>query len=572
MNMKRNSQARVAQEAAQFMVDGVESEYLHAKERAMMMLGLTNMDRMPSNREVRQWIGRLAKLEIGEEEVKRRVRAMREIAVAIMAELDDFDPFLIGSTLSGEIRENSDIDLHVYADNFETIKDVLESAGYEEIEEEHIENRKGHFVHLKWYEGAYPVEITIIPVSERAVIPMSSVTNKPMKRADLTAVQRLLVTALLTLLTAVSIGSQLTLPALAANLFTEGVSAFGEKNYALALTKLALYLKTNPRDANAHYYLASTYHHLNRIEEAKRQYTYILTAFPGTQASSYSAEGLTRLSAAALKTPAATAVVTNTYQDPDEDRVPLRRGPGGHLIVRAQVNGKPLEMLFDTGASTTCVTLDAWRRLGNQVPTGGATDFVHGVGGKVGVWKRDAEFALGKFKRNLTVTILPEMMGENGLVGQNFFQDLQYNLSGNADYIHIFAKGSQTASRSIPMNTIDIPFTKVGNNLMVDVLINGKPCQMFFDTGASGVLVDSMTAAMLNLHPTGEYMVGQMGGVGAKSSVYYFNVESIALGDVVKRNIRIGVGGAGVCLLGQDFFKDRRYVIDNEKQCIRFFR
>jgi len=190
--LKKNNQSRVAQEAAQFMVDGVESEYLHAKERAMMMLGMTNMDRMPSNREVREWIGRLAKLEIGEEEVKRRVRAMREIAAAIMATLDDFDPFLIGSTLSGEIRENSDIDLHVYADNFESVKDMLEAAGYDEVEEEHIENRKGHFVHLKWYEGAYPVEITIIPISERAVIPMSSVTNKPMKRANLIALQKLL--------------------------------------------------------------------------------------------------------------------------------------------------------------------------------------------------------------------------------------------------------------------------------------------------------------------------------------------------------------------------------------------
>ncbi|GEM_PF-436138 len=566
--MKRNSQARVAQEAAQFMVDGVESEYLHAKERAMMMLGLTNMDRMPSNREVRQWIGRLAKLEIGEEEVKRRVRAMREIAAAIMAELDDFDPFLIGSTLSGEIRENSDIDLHVYADNFASIKDVLESAGYEEIEEEHIENRKGHFVHLKWYEGAYPVEITIIPVSERAVIPMSSVTNKPMKRADLTAVQRLLTTTLLTLLFALSVSSQLTLPALAANLFTEGVSAFGEKNYALALTKLALYLKTNPGDANAHYYLASTYHHLNRIEEAKRQYTYILTAFPGTQASTYSAEGLTRLSTAPLRT--AAVAVANNYQDPDEDRVTLRR-VHNHLIVATKINGKNLDMAFDTGAETTCVTLDAWRRLGYPAPTDKPSGMSSGIGGLSPMWSREAEVTVGKFKRTLPLNILKDMPVD-GLIGQNFFQDLQYNLSGNADYIHIFAKGSQRASRSVPMNTIDIPFTKSGNNMLVTVKINGMPCEMFFDTGASFTLLDPMVFRQMHLKPTGDVYDMKMSGAGGGSTGIAFKIESISLGDVVKRDFMLTVGGPGISLLGQDFFKDHRYVIDNEKRYIRFFR
>jgi hypothetical protein len=77
---------------------------------------------------------------------------------------------------------------------------------------------------------------------------------------------------------------------------------------------------------------------------------------------------------------------------------------------------------------------------------------------------------------------------------------------------------------------------------------------------------------MLGLRPTGEYMVGSMGGVGANSPVIEFNVDSIALGDVVKRNVLIWVGGSGACLLGQNFFKDRRYVIDNEKKLIRFFR
>jgi hypothetical protein len=174
------------------MVDGVENEYLHAKERAMLKLGLTSLNRMPSNREVRQWIGRLSRMDIGEEAIKRRLREMRLIAAEIMAELDDFDPYLIGSTLAGNIRENSDVDLHAYCDHWEEIKDRLIAAGYAEAEEELVENRKGSFVHIKWLEGNYPVEISLHPWINRDVIPISSVTGKPMKRVDLVGLQRLL--------------------------------------------------------------------------------------------------------------------------------------------------------------------------------------------------------------------------------------------------------------------------------------------------------------------------------------------------------------------------------------------
>lgn len=174
------------------MVDGAENEYLHAKERAMLMLGLTSLNRMPSNREVREWIGRLSRMDIGEEAIKRRLREMRLIAAEIMAELDDFDPYLIGSTLAGNIRENSDVDLHAYCGHWEEIKDRLIAAGYEEAEEELVENRKGSFIHIKWLEGNYPVEISLHPWSDRDVIPISSVTGKPMKRVDLGGLQRLL--------------------------------------------------------------------------------------------------------------------------------------------------------------------------------------------------------------------------------------------------------------------------------------------------------------------------------------------------------------------------------------------
>jgi predicted nucleotidyltransferase len=190
--MNKRAQRRLAEEAARLMAYGVENEYLQAKERAMMMLGLSDQTRMPSNKMVNECVARLTKSELGPEEVKRRLHEMREIAVQIMSCIDDFDPFLIGSVLTGKIRDCSDIDLHAYCENYEELKDRLAEWEYDSIDEEIVQNRKGTFVHLKWTERTYPVEITIYPWDQRDVVQISSVTLRPMKRADLVAVQKLL--------------------------------------------------------------------------------------------------------------------------------------------------------------------------------------------------------------------------------------------------------------------------------------------------------------------------------------------------------------------------------------------
>ncbi len=190
--MKKDAQKLVAQAAARFMVDGLESEYLGAKERAVLMLGLGSQTRLPSNRQIREYIGLLTREELGGSEVDRRLKEMRLIAEDIMMALADFDPFLIGSTLSGEIHSASDVDLHAYGDDSDQIKEHLLDWGFEGVEEEFVENRKGRFVHLRWLERGYPVEITVYPLSWRELTPYSSVTGKPMKRANLAGLRRLL--------------------------------------------------------------------------------------------------------------------------------------------------------------------------------------------------------------------------------------------------------------------------------------------------------------------------------------------------------------------------------------------
>lgn len=190
--MKRAARRRIAEEAALLMAEGAENEYLDAKQRAMMMLGLSGQGRMPSNRLIKECVTSITKTQLGDEEVRKRIREMRTIAEQIMTAIEDYDPFLVGSSLSGQIRNSSDIDLHAYSDDPSELVEKLQDYGYTEINEEHVENRKGSFLHLRWFENIYPVEITVYSWSWRDLVLYSSVTGKPMKRADLQAVKKLL--------------------------------------------------------------------------------------------------------------------------------------------------------------------------------------------------------------------------------------------------------------------------------------------------------------------------------------------------------------------------------------------
>jgi len=186
------NQRRLAIEAARLMVERIETEYLQAKERAILILGLPYNTPYPTNRQIKELIGKMTRNRMGPEAMARHVAEMRTVAEEIMTVLSDYDPYLIGSTLSGNIRESSDIDLHVYADHFLEIKGRLETFGYEDVEEEIVENQKGNFTHLRWIERGFPIEITVHRWEQKGEVFYSSVTGKPMKRADLLEVRGIL--------------------------------------------------------------------------------------------------------------------------------------------------------------------------------------------------------------------------------------------------------------------------------------------------------------------------------------------------------------------------------------------
>ena len=185
----------IAWEAARLMYSREVSEYYHAKEKAARRIhkGWIKPADLPSNAEIRDQVQILARLHEGHS-LQGKLLEMRLRAAWWLKHLAAFHPRLIGSVLKGSIREGSDIDIHVFAANPHSITIGLDDLGvHYELERKRIqkdgEQRVFTHIHLK---DEYPVELTVYHPSLLGFRFRSSITGKPIERANLSQLERLI--------------------------------------------------------------------------------------------------------------------------------------------------------------------------------------------------------------------------------------------------------------------------------------------------------------------------------------------------------------------------------------------
>jgi len=391
----------------------------------------------------------------------------------------------------------------------------------------------------------------------------------------------------------------LGLPASAADSdFDRGVKLYAQKDFKNAATCFDLALQSNPKNTPALYYKALSLQQQGDISSALEVYTTISRDFPGSEAAKLSARVLERMKkmpkpatqpASDPSKLAATKVDSDYYAKfeaanasdadleklPEETRIPFTRGNGGHLFVMAFVNNRPIQVMFDTGASTCLFGENHMTAAGiTDAALTGSKQSIGGVGGTQAAQAELVDLRVGDVTRRMPVMVV-KTLPTPPLLGQTFYNGYAYDIDNQAGIIRLIKKNSKRSSSYTTYDTIDVPFEQVGNNLVVLVKVNGASCPMFFDTGAAGVVFSMGSALSVGLRiPSGARAV-MRGGVGGAAPGYEFEVPSIELGGVVKRNLPVCVllsGGPPIPLLGQPFFHDRRFTIDNDKHLIKFAR
>ncbi len=186
---------RIAIEAARIMLEEGVVGFQAAKQKAASRLGTPDTQNMPRNSEVERAIGDYQRLFRADSQ-PAQLKRLRETAVRAMEFLADFTPRLVGPVLSGIADAHASVNLHLFADTPEDVMFRLmrERVPFESDERVLRYPREGRdsFPVYRFVAGEIPVELTVFPPRGRREAPLSPVDGRPMERAPLEAVRRLL--------------------------------------------------------------------------------------------------------------------------------------------------------------------------------------------------------------------------------------------------------------------------------------------------------------------------------------------------------------------------------------------
>ncbi|HEX8915488.1 MAG TPA: HD domain-containing protein [Humisphaera sp.] len=187
---------QIALIAARLMYAREEREYFTAKRKAARQLGVDHRFRpkdLPSNAEIRDQILRLAECYEGDRR-RDRLRDMRLAALRMLRLLSAFRPRLIGSVLTGHIRQGSDIDLHVFSDDSHSVTAVLRQEQLPFTVERKRVIKQGEervFTHVRTHDR-FDFELTVYAADKVNYPFKSSITGRTIERATAAELEALL--------------------------------------------------------------------------------------------------------------------------------------------------------------------------------------------------------------------------------------------------------------------------------------------------------------------------------------------------------------------------------------------
>jgi hypothetical protein len=111
-----NLRLHIAYLAARMMAEDGVADYATAKWKAARQAGLSDANLLPDNQEIEAALREYQDL-YQKDEQPAHLRRLREVAVKVMREFEDFRPALVGSVLSGTAGQFSDVNLQLFTDD-----------------------------------------------------------------------------------------------------------------------------------------------------------------------------------------------------------------------------------------------------------------------------------------------------------------------------------------------------------------------------------------------------------------------------------------------------------------------
>ncbi|MBY0359236.1 MAG: aspartyl protease family protein [Candidatus Obscuribacterales bacterium] len=354
--------------------------------------------------------------------------------------------------------------------------------------------------------------------------------------------------------------------------YLRGVSFYNEKNYPQALKHFVAAVKTNPNNATALYYAGLCYSRSNAHDQASQIFRLIVQRFPKSQEAKLASTYLSAAPASPVQTTTTAASAARSESLPDQVIIPFSKGLGGHLMVDGELNGRPLRMIFDTGANSCCFGQNSLDQAGVSEQASRNAGYASGVGGNIPVKTMTASIKAGNLCRRLPILVQKNLFAP--LLGQPFYEGYDYYIDNNAGIIRFTKQGSNSKSQSF--DSVEIPYVEMGSShIFVEADIDGCKLPVCFDTGAGGGISMSLTQlAAAGMSIPQDAVPTRVRGVAGESLAWTFKARVVRVGAIQKAGLPVTVlqGSLPCALIGEDFFGQRTYTIDKVKKVIRFSR
>jgi hypothetical protein len=186
---------RVAHEAARLMAESGVRDFHQAKRKAAERLGIHDDASLPRNREIEDALREYQRLFQGDAQAAG-LRARRDAALRALEFFALFDARLVGPVLDGTADRFSPVALHLYTDDADAVARYLD----QHLIPAESRSRRIRFDRERaadvpvWVFSAEELtfDLTVLPHDALRQSPLSSIDEKPMKRASLAQLRELI--------------------------------------------------------------------------------------------------------------------------------------------------------------------------------------------------------------------------------------------------------------------------------------------------------------------------------------------------------------------------------------------
>jgi hypothetical protein len=185
----------IAYGAAKMMREQGPLELDRARRKAATRLGVTNKRCWPDNAEIEDAL--LSEYRLFEPDDQRRVTAtLRERALAAMRLFSEFDPRLVGQSVSGTASLDQGVRVHLFADDAREIvfRLIDRRIPWREMDcqQRYSDGSRQSHPMFTFVADGVPVELAVLPRQARHNPPLSAISERPERGLDARAVERLL--------------------------------------------------------------------------------------------------------------------------------------------------------------------------------------------------------------------------------------------------------------------------------------------------------------------------------------------------------------------------------------------